>query len=168
MAFQPVFLDTETTGLGSGDQIVEICIIDSAGQPLVETLVRPTFPPPPDAVAIHGLSMDMLKDAPPWPEVWLLVEAALQGRYVGIYNADFDLRMMAQSHAAHRTAWTHAGLRNFCIMKMFTQFRGERKYISLENARRTSGIALPNSHRAKADALLAREVFYKIAGRRLG
>jgi len=34
----------------------------------------------------------------------------------------------------------------------------------LEDAGRQLGIPLPNSHRARADTLLAREVFERIAG----
>ena len=47
LARQPLYLDTETTGLGRSAEIVDICIVDDAGQVLVDTLVRPRFPIPP-------------------------------------------------------------------------------------------------------------------------
>jgi hypothetical protein len=49
-----LFLDTETTGLsGERDRIVEIAIIGDDGSVLVDTLVNPRVPIPPEATAIR-------------------------------------------------------------------------------------------------------------------
>lgn len=55
-----LFIDTETTGLGDDAEIVEICIIDSHGFILLNTLVKPTKPIPDEAIAIHGITMKWL------------------------------------------------------------------------------------------------------------
>lgn len=55
-----LFIDTETTGLGDDAEIVEICIIDSHGFILLNTLVKPTKPIPDEAIAIHGSQMKWL------------------------------------------------------------------------------------------------------------
>lgn len=100
--------DTETTGLGPQDQVVEVaCAIgewDGGQLRLVSTfssLVRPTVPVTPQARANHHLLDEELADAPP-PEVVLrnmpnlhLLTGSLRG--VAAHNADFDVRMLRQS-----------------------------------------------------------------------
>ncbi|HHJ4165905.1 TPA: exonuclease domain-containing protein, partial [Raoultella ornithinolytica] len=51
-----LFIDTETTGLGEDAEIVEICIIDSHGSIMLNTLIKPTKPIPDEAIAIHGIT----------------------------------------------------------------------------------------------------------------
>ena len=99
LANKPLFLDTETTGLDNFSEIVEICIVEHDGEILYETLVKPTRQIPFDAVRIHGISDPMVQNAPYWIQVWKDVKPILNGRHVGIYNADFDLRMIRQSNA---------------------------------------------------------------------
>ena len=167
---RPLFLDTETTGLDPRAEIVEIAVIDHDGGVLLDTLVKPTRPIPWDATRVHGISNEMVANAPTWGDIWPQVQSILTGRRVGIYNAEFDLRMIQQSHAAQKIADGAAGARAFCIMKLYAEFYGERgshgdfRWQSLDKAARQCGIALPNSHRAGADALLARALLAYVAG----
>lgn len=167
---QPLFLDTETTGLDPRAEVVEISLVDDAGQPLLDTLVKPTRPMPRDAFQVHGISDAMLATAPTWPEVWPRVEALLQGRIVLIYNADFDMRMLRQSHAAWRIPWEPPNFQAACLMKLYAEYHGEPgsygsyRWQSLEIARRQCGIRLPNTHRALVDATLAKAVFDVMVG----
>ncbi len=162
---RPLFLDTETTGLGETAEIVEISIVDHDGSVLLDTLVRPRRSIPLDAVRIHGITDDMVSQAPTWLHVWPQVEAILSDRTVGIYNADFDLRMMKQSHQQIGLPWRMPSSRLFCIMKLYTDFSGALKWQSLDAAGRQCRLTLPNSHRALDDTLLARAVFeYMVKG----
>ena len=168
---KPIFLDTETTGTDENDNIVEISIIDHDGRILIDTLVKPVGRISPGAMAVHRITDEMVTDAPRWSEIWPEVEAIFSGRLLGIYNADFDLRMMRQSHARNWMQWTDlAGMEVFCIMKLYAQFygqwnsrRGNYRWQSLDNAGRQCGIPLPNSHRAKDDTLLTKEIFLHMA-----
>jgi DNA polymerase III epsilon subunit-like protein len=170
LTFQPVYLDTETTGLEKSSEIIEIGIIDDTAQVLFESLVRPTAKIPSDAMRIHGITNDMVKDAPAWFHVWPKVEAVLAGRQVGIYNSEFDLRLIQQTHVRYHIRWELNATTPFCIMKLYAQFYGQwnraygnYRYFSLETARQQCNIPLPNSHRALDDALLARAVLHHIA-----
>ncbi len=165
----PVYLDTETTGLRDSDQIVEIGIIDADGRVLFESLVRPIGRISIDAMRVHGITDAMVKNAPTWQDVWPQVDAALSGRRIGIYNADFDTRLMQQSHRAHHWPWQTV-LNTFCIMKLYAPFRGDwnarygnYRYYSLDEARAHCRLDLPNAHRATADALLARALLHYMA-----
>jgi DNA polymerase-3 subunit epsilon len=167
----PIYLDTETTGLGPTDQVVEIAILDPEGDPLVDDLVRPTISIPPDAVAIHGITDEMVREAPSWPDLWPTISPILKGREIAIYNADFDLRLMKQSHQAYQMPWDVQARDFFCIMQLYAQFYGlwnpsyrSFRWQSLENAGHQCGIPLPNTHRAKDDTELARAVLHHMAG----
>ena len=155
---RPLFIDTETTGLDGLAEIVEISILDREGDVLMDSLVKPMRRIPQDVIRVHGIANEMVQDAPTWAEIWPQVEDILKDRYVGVYNAEFDLRMMRQSHRANDMAWRFRDNRFFCIMKLYAQFRGAYRWQKLEAAGRQCGIALPNSHRAKDDALLAKAV----------
>ena len=170
LADRPLYLDTETTGLDPRAEIVEIALIDHDGAVLLDSLVKPTRRIPYDATRVHNISNEMVANAPTWAELWPQVQTLLAGRRVGIYNVEFDLRMIQQSHAAYKVAETSAGSSAFCIMKLYAEYCGERgsygdfKWQSLDKAARQCGIGLPNSHRARADALLARAVLEAMAG----
>ncbi len=166
---QPVFLDTETTGLSSSDEIVEIAIVDAAGQVLADKLVKPSRPIPKEATRIHGITDEQVKGAPSWPILWMSLRPLLIGKPVVAYNSDFDLKMMRQSHDRYRQPWRE-NLQMFDLLKLYAQFRGEWdslhshwKYFSLDEAGKASKISLPNAHRSLADTLLARELLLFIA-----
>lgn len=162
-AARPVFVDTETTGLHQHAEIIEIGIVDYDGSVLLDSLVLPRGPIPPDVIRVHGIDNAMVRDAPGWDRVWRQVEPILQGRYTGIYNVEFDVRMMRQSHLRHGLAWRTPDIRFFDIMKLYADFYGAFRWQRLEDAGRQCGISLMNTHRAKADALLARAVLEYMA-----
>ncbi len=169
---QPVYLDTETTGLNDGDQIVEICFLDYDGSILLQSLVKPTVKIPLDATRVHHITDALVSAAPTWPELWPQVEAILTTRRIAIYNAEYDLRLLQQSHRVHGLTWSISPS-HFCIMKLYAQFRGDwntrtrgYRWHSLDDARWQCGLDLPNAHRAHADTLLARAVLHYVAAQR--
>jgi len=164
LALNPIFLDTETTGLGERAEIVEISVVDSAGIKLIDTLVRPRSPIPPDAVQLHGISNEQVAGVRSWLQVWPEIEILLKGRYIGIYNTEFDLRMMQQSHRANGLTWRPPGAQLFDIMKMYADFAGHTKWQKLEIAARQCGLVTSQAHRAYQDTLLTRGVFMFMAG----
>jgi len=158
---QPVVLDTETTGLGSYDEIIEIALVNHQGNVIYESLVRPTIEIPPDSTRINRISNEMVKSSPSWKEVWNQVQPLLSRKPVVIYNSEFDVRLMQQSHRIARIPWTNV-FTPVCLMKLYAAFLGEWnsykndfRFVTLEKAGALSGIQLPNSHRATDDTLLA-------------
>lgn len=171
VAQYPVYLDTETTGVSKNDFVVEIAVIDHNGIVLVDSLVKPNKNIPFDATKIHGITNEMVKNASLWPEVWQEVKAALSNRVVAIYNADFDLRIMKQSHAYHQMRWQKpSGAMFFDVMRLYAQFYGKwnpkrknYRWQSLEAAGKQCGLLLQNTHRAKEDTLLTRALLNYMA-----
>ncbi|MCE1255668.1 MAG: 3'-5' exonuclease [Anaerolineae bacterium] len=165
----PIFLDTETTGLTRNDEIVEISLIDNQGNLIYESLVRPSQSISPDAYAVHGISNDSVKNAPAWPVIWPTLRTHLVGRLICAYNAEFDMRMMQQSHTRYRLPWKE-NFKSFDIMQLYSQFKGEwdnvrrqYRYHSLDKAGKECQILIPNAHRAATDALLARALLHYIS-----
>jgi DNA polymerase III subunit epsilon len=166
----PVYLDTETTGLGPTDEILEITIIDDTAAPLINTLVKPSQPIPPSSTAIHGITNEEVQSARAWPIVWPEVRGAFFSRLVVIYNAEFDLRMLQQTHGRYKLPWKER-VNSFDLLKLYSEYHGEwdprrraYRYISLDAAGKQCGISLPNAHRALADTLLTRALLRHMAG----
>jgi DNA polymerase III epsilon subunit-like protein len=161
---QPLYLDTETTGLDSSAEIIEISILDYNGAVLLDSLIKPLNPIPADATKIHHITNEMVQSAPTWPVLWPTIRSLLVGSLIGIYNADFDMKMLQQTHHKYQLPWRDS-FQNFCIMKLFSQFIGQwdpnrrsYRYFRLEQAGQTCKINIPNSHRAIDDTKLARAV----------
>jgi DNA polymerase III subunit epsilon len=170
LAYEPIFLDTETTGFSPDDVVIEVGVVDLTGVTLYETLVKPPIPIPADAMAIHGISEVMVSAAPGWTEAWEDLRAVLEGRYIGAYNADFDLRMLKQTHGRYWLDWPLDDQHFFCVMKLYAAFYGQRsprgdsfRFHKLEAAGAACRIPLPNAHRAVDDAKLTAALFKHIA-----
>jgi DNA polymerase III subunit epsilon len=166
---RPVFLDTETTGLDRTAEVIEIAVVDSDGSVLFESFVRPSSPIPVPATRIHHITDKLVEKAPTWPAIWPVLRTHLATRLIAIYNEEYDLRIMQQSHARYRLSWRE-NFKTTCIMKLYAQFQGDwdpmrrsYRYHNLANAGKQCGLSLPNSHRAAADALLARLVLMYMA-----
>jgi hypothetical protein len=90
-----IILDSETTGL-EGAEIVEIAIINTKGEVLFESLVKPHGPM--GATHIHGITAEEVADAPTWRQIDSEVVAHLQtASRVVVYNAPFDAGMIDNS-----------------------------------------------------------------------
>ena len=168
---KPIYLDTETTGLEQSDEIVELAIVDFDGRVLFDSLVRPKNSIPAGATRVHRITDLMVKNAPTWSEVWLQISAILAGRVTAIYNAEFDIRLMKQTAQKNSILWNPPYQANSCIMELYARYFGawdeyhkSFTWQSLEKAAGHCKIALPNTHRAKDDAILARAVLHHMAG----
>ena len=98
-----VILDTETTGLESDDEIIQIAILAPSGEVLMDEMVHPTAEISAEAESVNGVSMAMLADKPDFCAISLQVFEILGSKKIVTYNADFDRRMLAQTCARHNT-----------------------------------------------------------------
>jgi DNA polymerase III alpha subunit (gram-positive type) len=160
---QPVYLDTETTGLEFDDEIIEIAIVDSEGKVIFDSFIKPQKPIPLSATAINHITNEMVQNSPTLPQVWPQIKYHLSNRPIGMYNAEFDIRMILQSLKINQIP-DDGKFNAFDIMKVYSDFMGSDRRFRLEQAGRNLGIKIPNSHRAADDTLLTRAVFHSIAG----
>lgn len=167
-----LILDTETTGLGPRDQIIEICIMDTTGHVLIESLVKPTIAIPAEVSEIHGITDDQVCRAPYLTVLLPDVSDLLLQNPSAIYNAEFDLKMLNQSACAHGTEFPVVlANRLHCIMKLYSKFAGvwdprkqDYRWWKLAVAAGHQRISLPSQlHRARYDAELTRRLLHKMA-----
>ncbi|HGT2748147.1 TPA: 3'-5' exonuclease [Pseudomonas aeruginosa] len=160
LASNALILDTETTGLDGDAEVIELAVIDCAGQTLIDTLVRPARPIPADATAIHGITDQMVAAAPGWADVRAqLLELLASGRHLVIYNASYDLRLIRQSDALH--GLETPDMAAHCAMLTYAEHWGELdrrgigyRWQRLGNAAVQQGVKIQGqAHRALADCL---------------
>jgi len=172
MERKPLFLDTETTGLGPTDQVVEIAVLDVEGAVVLHSLVKPTVPIPAEATAIHGIRDEDVAEAPTFADIADTLYSLLNGANVVIYNADYDARMLKQSGAAHGLEGTGPKATTICAMRLYAEYRGEPgqfgsgfKWWKLEEAAKQCGIDFGKwqAHRALDDADITRALMVHMA-----
>jgi DNA polymerase-3 subunit epsilon len=99
-AMRQIFLDTETTGLSAenGDRIIEIGCVELLGRKLTGSnkhfYLNPGRDSHEDALKVHGISNDFLRDKPKFAAVADELLAYLQGAEVIIHNAPFDISFL--------------------------------------------------------------------------
>ena len=92
-----IFLDTETTGLSAdnGDRIIEIGCVELLNRKLtgnnLHLYLNPERDSHEDALKVHGISNEFLRDKPKFAEVVDEVVAYLQDAELIIHNAPFDI-----------------------------------------------------------------------------
>lgn len=165
-----VVLDTETSGLDSTAEIVQIAIIDSQGNVLLDTLVKPTRPIPTDASRIHGIFDENVKDALAWKDTLSHVEYLIKDRDVVIYNADFDIRLMRQSAKAVDIEWARGLGFWHCAMLAYAEYYGDWNdyrqsyhWQRLSDACEQQSIPVINAHNALADCQMTLALVKKMA-----
>jgi DNA polymerase-3 subunit epsilon len=149
-----VIVDTETTGLDSGAEVIDLAVLDRHGTILLETLLRPRRPIPAQVTRIHGLGDHHVRDAPTFAQIWPRLGPILAGRTIIAYNVAFDKRLLAQTATTHGVAMPT--LNHECAMRRYVAYRtakglpGGRGSYSLEKACRDHGIPI-GGHRAASD-----------------
>ena len=172
-----LILDTETTGLGDDAEIVEIAIIDQDKNVLLNSLVKPSKPIPPKATAIHGITNEMVANAPSWPMLHELVAQLIKGRCLVIYNSDYDIQLINQTASIAGCSpidWME--VQDHCAMHAYSKFYGEPsqkahededgyRWQSLAKAAAQQSIAIEGqAHRALSDCLTTLAVLKRMAG----
>ena len=92
-----IVLDTETTGLSAetGDRIIELGCVELVNRKLTGNNLHFYFNPDrdshEDALRVHGISNEFLRDKPRFAELADEILAYIEGAEVIIHNAPFDL-----------------------------------------------------------------------------
>ncbi len=95
-----IVLDTETTGMdpADGDRLIEIgCVEVENYIPTGRTYhqyINPERDVPAEAVAVHGLTEEFLKDKPVFSQVFDEFLDFIKGARLVIHNAEFDMKFI--------------------------------------------------------------------------
>lgn len=152
-------LDTETTGrYPESSEAVSVAVIRSDGHTLLNTLCRPTQPIPQEAINIHHITNEMVKNALPFPSE--LLSDILRDKKVIIYNRSYDVGILSTStkraNLPHVDWWHLADWH--CAMEGFAElygdwnsYRGNYRWQKLETAAQYYNIAQEDAHGALVD-----------------
>ena len=154
------FLDLETTGINiSLDRIVEIAIvkISTDGSKLVKRkLINPTIPIPKATSEIHGITDDMVKDAPTFKQAANELKQFLEGCDLGGYNSNrFDLPMLIEEFSRAGIDFSIEGKKLVDVQKVFHQM--EQRTLSAAY-KFYCNKELVGAHGAEADATATWEI----------
>lgn len=94
-------IDLETTGVNIGnDRIVEIAIIKimpDGSRQIKRKLINPEMPIPPGATDVHGISNEMVKDAPTFKQAANEIKMFLANADLAGYNSNrFDIPLLVE------------------------------------------------------------------------
>ncbi len=164
-------LDTETTGLEG--EVCQIAVINWTGRVLIDTLVKPSELIPADASRIHGITNEMVKDAPTWRVVSDELLLLLPRFDVIAYNAIYDRKMM--HHSAERALLPRVDWKMLstwcCAMHAYAEFFGEwneyhqsYRWKSLSFAASHCDVEVKDEHSALGDCRMTLGIVDFMAG----
>jgi len=154
------FIDLETTGINvSIDRIVEIAIIKIApdGTKLVKRkLINPEMPIPKGASDVHGISDEMVKDAPTFKAVANEIKQFIEGSDMAGYNSNrFDIPMLNEEFLRAGIAIDMESRKLLDVQKIFHMM--EQRTLSAAY-KFYCDKTLEDAHTAEADAMATFEV----------
>ncbi len=155
-------LDTETTGLSpeTGGKICEIAVSVSLGGRVVDefsTLLNPGIPISPEVTAIHGITNEMVKNAPSFADVLPRLLGLLDNSVIVAHNADFDIAFIRAEFAACGMRFPpYPVVDTLKLARKSGKFARNRLGLIAEEL----GISCQGWHRAMADTKMAEQIFY--------
>lgn len=127
-----LLVDTETTGLSSADQVVELAIAKVGrhfGQwklePLLVQRMRPSVPISFSAEQIHGIKNSDVRNCPTFRDVAGNVRALMQGRRLLAWNAPFDRAALNRTATSWQTAPVAESQAWHCAMRAHAVWAGQ-------------------------------------------
>ena len=154
------FIDLETTGINiTNDRILEIGIVkvlpDGTKQ-VKRKLINPTIPIPKASSDIHGITDEMVKDAPTFKQAANEIKQFIDGCDLGGYNSNrFDLPMLIEEFSRAGINFQIEGKKLVDVQKIFHLM--EQRTLSAAY-KFYCNKTLEGAHGAEADATATWEV----------
>jgi DNA polymerase III subunit epsilon len=153
-------IDLETTGINLGsDRIVEVAIVKimpDEKKLVKRKLINPEMPIPPSSTEIHGITDEMVKDAPSFRQVANELKQFLDNCDLAGYNSNrFDIPMLAEEFLRIGMEFDGKGRKLLDVQKIFHMM--EQRTLSAAY-RFYCGKELEGAHGAEVDASATWEV----------
>jgi DNA polymerase-3 subunit epsilon len=154
------FIDLETTGVNLGtDRIVEIAIVKilpDGSRSVKRKLVNPQIPIPKQASEVHGITDEMVKDAPVFKDIAQELKQMLDGCDIGGYNSNrFDVPLLMEEFIRAEVEFDMKGRKLVDVQNIFHKMEQRTlsaayKFYCNKN--------LDGAHSAEADAMATHEI----------
>jgi len=155
-------IDLETTGIDLAvDKIIEIAIVKLMPDGTTQRkrkIINPQMPIPPASTNIHGITDEMVKEAPTFKQIANEIKQFLNNCDLGGYNSNrFDIPMLVEEFLRAGLEFLMEGRKLIDVQKIFHLME-----------QRTLGAAykfycnkvLDNAHSAEADAIATLEILH--------
>ncbi len=154
------FIDLETTGVNLGtDRIVEIAIVKiltDGTKSIKRKIINPEMPIPAGASDVHGITDDMVKDAPTFKQVANELKQMLDGCDIAGYNSNrFDIPLLMEEFLRVQVEFDMKGRRMMDVQKIFHQM--EQRTLSAAY-KFYCNKKLEGAHGAEVDASATHEI----------
>jgi DNA polymerase III subunit epsilon len=155
------FLDLETTGINfTTDRIIEMAIVKilpDGTQQIKRRLVNPQMPIPPSSTEIHGITDEMVKDAPAFKQIANETRQFLENCDLAGYNSNrFDWPMLMEEFLRAGLDFDVTGRRLIDVQRIFHQMEPRTLSAAYKFYCNKS---LEDAHSAEADAVATWQVF---------
>lgn len=157
---RPIYYDTETTGVSpEKDCIIELAAYDGVHERSFCSFIKPTIPIPAEATQIHGITNEMVADAPPFEQVArdFLAFCSDGGVLIAHNNDAFDLPFLGASFRRHQMEFP--SFETIDSLKWARKYRPDLPRHSLQYLRQIYALEERTAHRALSDVLVLRDLF---------
>ncbi|RYY53245.1 MAG: 3'-5' exonuclease [Chitinophagaceae bacterium] len=154
------FIDLETTGTNLGtDRIVEVAIVKilpDSSRTVKRKLINPEMAIPKPSSDIHGITDEMVKDAPTFRQVAQELKQMLDGCDIAGYNSNrFDIPLLMEEFLRVQVDFDMKGRKLVDVQKIY--FQMEQRTLSAAY-KFYCNKTLEDAHSAEADATATYEV----------
>ena len=160
-----ICLDCETTGLDTeNDEIIELAIIKFTFDKELDTLdelINPKRPIPPDSIAIHHISDEMVQDSPFVESLLDKATALIKDYPIMGHNVGFDIKIIEAALRRHNHSKSITSNPVIDTLRL-ARLYGECPKNSLEVLREHFNIPEEGAHRAMNDVIVNIKVFKKL------
>lgn len=149
------WLDTETTGLSSCDEIIELSICTHDKRVVFDSIISSKVSCSAKARAIHSITDEQIANGLSIESAKATLTELLEGKTLISFNVDFDCRMLLQTFEI-------TAKKRFCVMRWSQSVLDYERWPRLENVCERLNIKQPEAHRSLVDTITTIDVFNKL------
>lgn len=149
------WLDTETTGISSIDEIIEISICTHDKRVVFDSILSSKVSCSDQARSVHHISDEQIANGMPIEAAKVTLLELLEGKTIISFNADFDCQMLYQTFGITTK-------KRFCVMKWSQSVLEYERWPRLEKVCERLNIKQQESHRSLVDTITTIDLFNKL------
>jgi len=159
-------VDTETTGLDVTEaRLVSVGAVRMHGEQIyraamMDRLVRPEVPIPPHSTAVHGITDDMVLDAPAAPTALAELHRLSDGTVWIGHNIGFDIEIVRRECERNGIAWTPPYALDTLLLA--AALMPDHQDFRLESLADLFAIEVQGRHTALGDVLVTAQLYQRL------